>query len=661
MESDTAWTEGERAILTLLDVSSLPLRDTDVADLTGIDVESVRACADRSSMLETAPGGMLVVTGPISDDARLASSRAVRQAIASDIVGHLHRRGVPAERLSSTAHELIGSDPELAARVLADAAAALWTSDPETAADYRLIVDRLAGGSGAERPPPWDLVSLLWRLGRVAESRALASRIFREHGDPDAEATALWWLARLAGAAKTASLYTTDALALAGTSDATRMRVRSLHLRLRAELDLGEEVDAQLPSAAEHARRLGDLESLVRLGTCQSIRHFDVGRYSSAQEFAERAAVDWSRSGEPVDALLTEAIWGLHIESVLGDPIRALKRVDRMQESLADTPRSAAHGLLRAERSLAFLTLARVDDAWDEAGLAIADIEGVWSVPVAARDRLTSLALHVRLKVALLRGDASNVHELRTRFADGGTSRGAADARIAWWRLCIDATEGGTTTGRPSTALPLAVALDPPDEIFIARILLAAGRPEAFERWAASASERASLDHNPLARVIADHLEGLTRARPRQLEQVVADWTELGRPLMAAIALADAGRVAVEQQEPGGIELVQRAEKELMSIGASREAWILRGILREHGMPTGRERNTLDEAGLTGMERRVVERAVLGLTTRRIAEELAISPHTVTTHIRHIYTKLGVSSRKELRQNFRALGDIDSG
>jgi DNA-binding CsgD family transcriptional regulator len=37
-----------------------------------------------------------------------------------------------------------------------------------------------------------------------------------------------------------------------------------------------------------------------------------------------------------------------------------------------------------------------------------------------------------------------------------------------------------------------------------------------------------------------------------------------------------------------------------------------------------------------------------GLTNVRVAERLYVSPHTVSTHLRHIFAKLAVTSRVEL-------------
>ena len=53
-------------------------------------------------------------------------------------------------------------------------------------------------------------------------------------------------------------------------------------------------------------------------------------------------------------------------------------------------------------------------------------------------------------------------------------------------------------------------------------------------------------------------------------------------------------------------------------------------------------------SSLTVTEERVAEAVSQGLTNRQAAKLLYMSHHTVDSHLRHIYWKLGINSRIEL-------------
>jgi DNA-binding CsgD family transcriptional regulator len=55
-----------------------------------------------------------------------------------------------------------------------------------------------------------------------------------------------------------------------------------------------------------------------------------------------------------------------------------------------------------------------------------------------------------------------------------------------------------------------------------------------------------------------------------------------------------------------------------------------------------------DAFGLTSSERDIAQALSSGLTAEAVAQKLRTSIKTVRTHIRHVYSKLGVSSREEL-------------
>ena len=63
-----------------------------------------------------------------------------------------------------------------------------------------------------------------------------------------------------------------------------------------------------------------------------------------------------------------------------------------------------------------------------------------------------------------------------------------------------------------------------------------------------------------------------------------------------------------------------------------------------------RKRPTSGWASLTPAEREVVRLVSEGLGNNDIATRLFVSPRTVQTHLTHVYTKLGLTSRVQLAQ-----------
>jgi DNA-binding CsgD family transcriptional regulator len=85
--------------------------------------------------------------------------------------------------------------------------------------------------------------------------------------------------------------------------------------------------------------------------------------------------------------------------------------------------------------------------------------------------------------------------------------------------------------------------------------------------------------------------------------------------------------------------------------GASWDAGRVRGRLRAAGVRRRLVASTRPAMGwdaLTNSELAVVTLIADGLTNRDAAEQLFVSPHTVSSHLRHAFTKLGVNSRVEL-------------
>jgi DNA-binding CsgD family transcriptional regulator len=92
-------------------------------------------------------------------------------------------------------------------------------------------------------------------------------------------------------------------------------------------------------------------------------------------------------------------------------------------------------------------------------------------------------------------------------------------------------------------------------------------------------------------------------------------------------------RAMFEKMGAAGFEA--RARAELEATGA-------------HPRPRTPERSR----DLTPQEKHIARRAAIGDTNAEIAEQLYISPRTVDYHLRKVYRKLGIRSRRELRRRF---------
>jgi DNA-binding NarL/FixJ family response regulator len=125
---------------------------------------------------------------------------------------------------------------------------------------------------------------------------------------------------------------------------------------------------------------------------------------------------------------------------------------------------------------------------------------------------------------------------------------------------------------------------------------------------------------------------------------------EAGRSrLLAGRALVAAGR------RDDAVAALRRAEEELAACGAERFREKALRELRALGVRVVRPAAGA-ESGLEGLSERESELAALveqGLTNREIAARLFLSQKTVETHLRNIFVKLRVSSRREVARAVR--------
>jgi DNA-binding CsgD family transcriptional regulator len=188
--------------------------------------------------------------------------------------------------------------------------------------------------------------------------------------------------------------------------------------------------------------------------------------------------------------------------------------------------------------------------------------------------------------------------------------------------------------------------MDVSDDVDLVRIGVAAGDDELVELAAAGSARRAALNPSVASVVAAAaHVRGLVRGDVADLEEAVRLLEQGTRRLELASALEDLGTHLV------AVDLLGRALELYAEIGAAWDARRVRSRLRVLGVRrriVATEQETTGWAALTSAELEVARLVAQGLTNRAVAERLFVSPHTVNTHLRHIFVKLGINSRVEL-------------
>jgi DNA-binding NarL/FixJ family response regulator len=94
-------------------------------------------------------------------------------------------------------------------------------------------------------------------------------------------------------------------------------------------------------------------------------------------------------------------------------------------------------------------------------------------------------------------------------------------------------------------------------------------------------------------------------------------------------------------------EHLRTAHEMLAAIGMQAFAERARAELQATG-ETVRKRTVETRDDLTAQERQVARLAREGLSNTAIGERLFVSPRTVEWHLRNVFTKLGIRSRREL-------------
>ncbi len=293
--------------------------------------------------------------------------------------------------------------------------------------------------------------------------------------------------------------------------------------------------------------------------------------------------------------------------------------------------------------------------AWDEA-IATGEIElverGSRRGTLGSRDALGY--------VAFGRGDVDRARSLLGDSLAIGQASGEVDLVLpALWGLAeteLVAGDPRTAFEHCETAWSLASAtgeraLLVPFVVTGVRASQAARRPDAAEAWLARCERhlagweraRPSLDHaSGLVQVAA----GSTVAARASLESAVRGWDSVGRVWESTWARLDlaAGLIRGNRHAEAMPLLAQAREtgERLGSPPLLDRARELEGVARARGYEDEPWRP------LTAREFEIARLVAEGLTNGEIADQLGLSPKTVSAHVEHILAKLGVGRRAEI-------------
>ena len=635
--------------------------------------------ADLAIMLDWPPAALL---GPVDEliDCGMVVESGERLAFGHDVTRDAVRESVPVsarralDRQAANVLLAAGATPvevaaqiagsaepgdEQAISILLRAGEALATTDPGAGADLSRRALELAPRDHPLRGPLLTQTAvLLHSAGRVDEARAFAETHLRDALSPAQEAE---MLLSISGMFRTPP----DARVAAGRQ---ALALPDLPANLRAQhlaalfhnLLVGgrtEEAKAIRAETAAAVQTTGDANSAFALALAETVTAYVDGRYEDALEMTEQAAragiatTDWAR-----ERLAQE--WRCETRTVL----------DHVDDSL----RLAADGIAAAQRDRNGWAI-RIFEIWrgrqlhqlgrlDDAG---AILDGQFSPETGDRfiGALDAAGIVALGRVALHQGDG-RLQQRTTRLARGLLQDATPNfRRQAAWLLALQAMASGDPAAahaclcalgedQRTEILPL-FPIDVTDEPQLVRIALAAGDDELAEVAAAQAGRRAQL--NPAVATIvatAAHVLGLLRANIDDLERAVGLFASGPRPLARASALEDLG---VARARAGAvnaaIEALDAALVLYAEAGASWDVGRVRSRLRDHGVRrrlVARERPDTGWGAMTDSELAVARLVVQGMTNREVAEQLFVSPHTVSSHLRSIFVKLDINSRLAL-------------
>ena len=256
--------------------------------------------------------------------------------------------------------------------------------------------------------------------------------------------------------------------------------------------------------------------------------------------------------------------------------------------------------------------------------------------------RVLGAAAYVEAELHRLRGDVDEAerayraaselgHDPQPGLALLRAVQGRPDAAEAAIRRALQEAEDPVTRAR---------LLGP-----FVEIVVAAGDVAAAAEAARELAALADGLGPPYLRALAAHMTGIVllaegdgHAALGVLRAAWRGWRDLEAPHEAARARLQIARACDALGDTDGAEMeLDAARAAFVALGATPDA-----VRAEALVASPDEANA---AGLTARELEVLALVATGMTNRQIAGTLVVSEKTVASHVSHIFTKLGVSSR----------------
>ncbi len=570
----------------------------------------------------------------------------------------LQSGALPVEVAAQLAASARPGDSE-AIDVLMTAAKTVGASDPgEAAALSRRALELTLHDDPRRGPLVAQTAILLHASGRLEEATVFADHALTDLLTPDQESEVRF---AIAGMFSLSSDVRADAsrraLALAVLSSGDRAR----HLARLAYnvLAAGRRTEVQqlLPEVRRVATLVGDSSVLFSLQLTAAGLRYQEGDFQESLDQVEAIVSGGAPEAETARLRIAQE-W----RSVM------LATLDRFDESV----HVSALGLESAQRDSQAWAV-RLWEQWrgrqryqlGEFSDAIATLEGMYR-PEA---RPPSLGINDASALSALAGSALHAgdRQLMQRCAelaavtlrDGTPELRRHDA----WILAQQAMADGDAARGRTLMTSLDVPEDEPilpfwpvdvvDDPQLVRLGLAAGDHHLAERACAIVAERAERNpHVHTIRGAAAHALGLLNRDPEALTEAIRHYQQSPRRPALASALEDAGATAAGDGRTGeAIELLGRALELAAEMGARWDATRIRKRLRDLGVRRRLitpERPASGWEALTSSELAVVWAITGGMTNGQAGEHLFVSPHTINSHLRHIFAKLGINSRVEL-------------